>query len=136
MEVVRKNPDTLFNSRDFGFSQVVTSRGGTIVHCSGQTAWNSKLELIGKNDFTAQAQEALRNLDLALRAVGAIPSHVVRIRLYIVDHKPAYLPIIGKLVTEFFGIDNLPASTLIGVQCLATPDFLIEIEATAVIPEK
>jgi enamine deaminase RidA (YjgF/YER057c/UK114 family) len=134
MDIARKNPDTLFNSKDFGFTQVVASKGGTIVHCSGQTAWNSKMELIGKDDFAAQTREALRNVGYALRAVGAQPSHVTRIHLYVVDHKPDYLAIIGKAVTEFFGPDHLPASTLIGVHRLALPEFLIEIEATAVIP--
>jgi enamine deaminase RidA (YjgF/YER057c/UK114 family) len=130
---IRINPPTLFESEPLGFSQVVVSAGETVVHCSGLTAWNSRRDLIGNGDFGTQARECFRNLKLALSAAGANPTDVVRIRLYIVDHKPEYLPIIAGAAIEFFGVDHLPASTLLGVNSLALPEFLIEIEATAVI---
>jgi enamine deaminase RidA (YjgF/YER057c/UK114 family) len=129
----RINPPNLFNSQQFGFTQLVVSDRGTTVHCSGQVAWNTAYELVGKGDLAVQARESLRNVGYALEAAGAGPADVVRVRIYIVEHKPEYLPLIGEVLTEFFGAENLPASTLIGVQTLAEPDFLIEIEATAVI---
>jgi enamine deaminase RidA (YjgF/YER057c/UK114 family) len=132
----RINPPTLFESGPFGFSQVVVSRGETVVHCSGQTAWNSQRDLVGNGDFGIQARESFRNLGLALSAAGARPADVVRIRLYVVDHTPEYLPIIAETVIAFFGVDHLPASTLLGVNSLALPDFLIEVDATAVIASK
>jgi enamine deaminase RidA (YjgF/YER057c/UK114 family) len=133
MSHTRTNPSDLFDSKAFGFTQVVVSDGGKTVHCAGQTAWNSKLELIGPGDLAAQAKESFRNLGIALAAAAAAPADVVRVRVYIVDHKPDYLPIVGQAMVEFFGADNLPASTLIGVQSLAVPEFMIEVEATAVL---
>jgi enamine deaminase RidA (YjgF/YER057c/UK114 family) len=133
MSHTRTNPTGLFDSKAFGFTQLVVSEGGKTLHCSGQTAWNSALEVIGAGDLAAQAKESFRNVGIALAAAGAGPSDVVRVRVYIVDHKPDYLPIVGQAMVEFFGADNLPASTLIGVQRLAVPEFMIEIEATAVL---
>jgi enamine deaminase RidA (YjgF/YER057c/UK114 family) len=132
MTHIRINPEGLFDSRAFGFTQLVVSDGGKTIHCSGQTAWDSELQLIGPGDLAAQAKEALRNVGIALAAAGAGPANVARVRIYIVNHKQEYLPVIGQAMAEFFGAD-LPASTLIGVQSLAVPEFLIEIEATAVI---
>ncbi|WP_414901617.1 RidA family protein [Sphingomonas flavalba] len=130
----RLYPPTLFDSGPFGFSQVVKAGAGETVYCSGQTAWDKDGALIGAGDFAAQLDEALRNVGRALAAAGAATRDVVGIRIYVVDHKPDYLSIIGEAVTGFFGADHLPASTLIGVARLAIPDFLVEIEATAVIP--
>lgn len=130
----RINPPSLFNSVPFGFSQVVKSHGGSTVHCSGQTSWDKNGVLVGAGDFATQCRESLKNVGHALAAAGATPADVVSIRLYVVDHKMDYLPIIGQAVTEFFGADHLPASTLLGVERLAVPDFMIEIEVTAVLP--
>jgi len=68
----------------------------------------------------------------SMAAAGAEPRDVVSIRTYIVDYTPEYLEIISPIMNEFFA-DNLPASTLIGVQALALPHFMCEIEATAVL---
>lgn len=130
----RLYPSTLFDSAAFGFSQVVRSSAGETIHCSGQTAWDTDGLLIGAGDFAVQFHEALKNVGRALAAAGAMPRDVVGIRIYIVDHKPDYLPIVGKEVAAFFGVEHLPASTLLGVASLAVPEFLVEIEATAVIP--
>jgi enamine deaminase RidA (YjgF/YER057c/UK114 family) len=130
----RINPEGIFDSKPFGFSQVVISEPGRkTVHCSGQTAWDQNLEVIGKGDIAIQTQEALRNVGLALAAAGATPADVVRLHVYIVNHSPDLLPMIGAAMTAFFGEDTLPASTLLGVQSLAIPEFLIEIEVTAVV---
>ncbi len=130
----RINPPTLFNSKEFGFSQVVVSEpGGTFVHCSGQTAWTENNELVGKGDVAAQARAALQNVGRALAAAGATPADVVRIHVYVVDYHEEFAATLGELTAEFFGADNVPASTLLGVQRLANPDLLIEIEVTAVI---
>ena len=130
----RINPPTLFDSKQFGFSQVVISeRGGTFVHCSGQVAWNRDYELVGKGDIAAQTRESLRNVGRALAAGGATPADVVRIHIYVVDYKEEHIEMLSEALVEFFGSDEVPASTLMGVQCLAKPEFLIEIEVTAVL---
>ena len=73
------------------------------------------------------------NLKAVLEAAGATPADVVRLRTYVVDHSPEKLgPVLGE-VAAFFG-DATPApNTFIGVACLALPDFLVEIEATAAL---
>jgi len=132
-EVERINPPTLFPSLPFGFSQVVTSRGGNLVHVSGQTAWDAEMKIAGAGDLAAQARKALENVRLALAAAGAAPADVVRLRLFVVNYKPEMAATLGGLLTEFFPAGAPPASTWIGVQSLAMPEFLIEIEVTAVV---
>ena len=127
------NPDTLFESSQFGYTQAVKTAGATHVFCAGQTAWDTELNIVGAGDFTEQTRKALENVGLALRAAGATPRDVVALRIYVVDHDMEKLPIIGAALHEFFGSANLPANTLIGVERLALPDFMIEMEATAII---
>jgi enamine deaminase RidA (YjgF/YER057c/UK114 family) len=128
------NPDTLFPSRQFGFSQAVTTQGGKLVHCAGQTAWDKDMNLVGEGDLPKQLQQALENVRLALEAAGAKPEDVVRIKTYVADYKAEYIEPISKAMADFFK-ESAPASTLIGVQSLAIPGFMVEIEVTALVPE-
>jgi len=133
MNLNHLTPDTLFDSRPYAFTQVVVSEGKRLIHCSGQTACDKDMNFIGVGDLAAQAECAFVNLGLALAAAGATPRNVARIRVYVVQYKPDYLDIIGKATAAFFAPNPCPANTLIGVQSLALPEFMIEIEATAVI---
>ena len=127
------NPDSLYGSVQYGFSHAVKSAGGTTIHCAGQVAWDKDYQLVGKGDVAVQARQALKNLKEVLAAAGATPADVVRIRTYVVNHSPDLLGPVGAAMAEFRG-DVIPAAnTWIGVQSLALPDFLIEIEATAQI---
>ena len=126
-------PENLFPSAQFGFSQVVVSTGQRLVHCAGQTAWDKDLNLIGEGDLKAQMEASLENVRIALAAAGAEPWDVVSLRIYIVNYKPENVEIMGPVLTKFFGAEHLPANTLIGVQALALPEFLCELEATAVV---
>lgn len=128
------NPDTLFPSRAFGFSQVVTSQGGKWIHCSGQTAWDKEMNIVGGGDLLQQMRQSLENVRLALAAAGAAPEDVVRVTVYIVNYQPDEAGPVSSAMADFFK-GNPPASTLIGVQALALPDFRVEIEVTAVIAE-
>ena len=127
------NPDDMYNSVEYGFSHATQSTGSKTIHCSGQVAWDDNRELVGDGDLAAQAAQAMRNLGKVLAHVGATPADVVRIRTYVVEHSPDKLPAIGGAIAAFFGDVTPPSNTLIGVQSLALPEFLIEIEATAVI---
>jgi enamine deaminase RidA (YjgF/YER057c/UK114 family) len=129
------NPKTLFPSVGFGFSQAVTTKGGKFVHVAGQTAWDTELNIVGAGDLAAQGRQALENVKLALEAAGATLADVIRTRIYVVNYKPEHVQIIGALNKEFFPGDTPPVSTLLGVQSLAVPDFLIEIEVTAVVDD-
>ena len=127
------NPDALFPTVSLGFSQVVRATGATTVHISGQTAWDEDRNVIGARDLGQQTRQALRNISAAVEAGGGTISDIVALRIYVVDYSPACADIISSALREWFPRDGAPAATWLGVQSLATPDFLVEIEATAVL---
>lgn len=130
----RKNPAGLYDSVSYGFSHAVESAPGRLLHCAGQVAWDSDHNLVGGSDIALQARQCLSNLKAVLADAGAGPEHVVRLRTYVVDHTPELLGVVTPEIMAFYG-DAVPAAnTWIGVQALAMPDFLIEIEATAALP--
>jgi enamine deaminase RidA (YjgF/YER057c/UK114 family) len=133
MRAERINPPTLYNSVQFGFSHAVRQRGGDTLHLAGQVAWDKEGKLVGAGDLAAQTRQALANIRTVLAAAGASPADIVRLRTYVVGHSPEKLGPVLAEIGQFYG-DAVPASnSFIGVQALALPDFLIEIEATAVI---
>jgi enamine deaminase RidA (YjgF/YER057c/UK114 family) len=91
------------------------------------------MKIVGAGDLAAQARMALENVRLALAAAGATPADVVRMRVYVVNYKPDMIATLSGLFKEFFPAEAPPASTWLGVQSLAVPEFLIEIEVTAVV---
>ena len=127
------NPEALYASVDMGFSHAVKSTGKATIHCSGQVAWDRDNNIVGAGDVGVQARQVLANLKVVLETAGAQVSDVVRLRTYVVNHNPSLLEPIGEAIGEFYGDVKPAANTLIGVQALALPDFLIEIEATAEI---
>jgi enamine deaminase RidA (YjgF/YER057c/UK114 family) len=127
------NPKTLFPSVPHGFSQIVVASGKRTAFISGQTAWDSQKRLVGGVDMLEQARQALRNVQAATEAVGGTLDDVVALRIYIVDYQAGSAEAVGAALREFFHRGDPPASTWIGVSALAVPDFLIEIEATAVL---
>ncbi len=133
MKIQHINAENLFPSPQFGFTQVVSAQGGRTIRCSGQTAWDMDMKIVGEGDFASQARATYKNVRIALASAGAKPRDVVRMRTYIVDYKPEYLEPLGIETAAFFGDHPPPAATLLGVANLAMPEFMIEIEVTAVI---
>lgn len=133
--VKRINPDTLYESVQYAFSHAsVVPSGGRLIECAGQTSWDSEGKLVGDGDLVAQTKQALANLKLVMDAVGATPENVVRIRTYVLNHSPDKLGPVNEQLLAFYG-EGVPApNTFIGVQSLALPEFLIEIEATLWVP--
>jgi 2-iminobutanoate/2-iminopropanoate deaminase len=127
------NPDSLFPSLENGFSQIVAASGGVTIYISGQTAWDSDKQIVGGRDLAQQTSQALRNVQTAIEAAGGTLADIVSLRIYIVDYRPEHAEAVGGALREFFPREKYPASTWIGVSTLAVPDFLIEIEATAVL---
>ena len=124
------NPNSLFSSLPYGFSQVVIASGRKMVFVSGQTAWDARKNIGGGDSVLEQARQAFRNLEKAMEAAGGTLKDVLRI--YVVDYQAESATAVGIVLREFFSPENPPASTWIGVSALAVPEFLIEIEATAV----
>jgi len=88
---------------------------------------------VGVGDLGAQTRQVMENLRTALSAAGASLDDVVKITTFVVDYKPEDRAVISQVRGQFLRADQPPASTLVGVQALAHPDFMIEIEATAVV---
>src|SRR5260370_23329517 len=127
------NPDSLFPSLPHGFSQLVIATGNEMVFISGQTAWDIGKNIVGGDSVVEQARQAFRNLEKAMEAAGGKLEDIVALRIYVVDYQAESGAAVGTALREFFSPQNPPASTWIGVSALAAPEFLIEIEATAVL---
>lgn len=130
MTLKRVNPPELPDFKSF--SQIVVGSGSRIVFISGQVAVDTDGQVVGKGDLGAQAHQAFRNLLAALKAVGATPAHVAKITWYVVNYSEDVVMMLRDIRREAFG-DHLPASTLVGVQALARRDYMIEVEAIAVL---
>jgi enamine deaminase RidA (YjgF/YER057c/UK114 family) len=125
------NPPALFASLPHGFSQAVVAAGARTVFVSGQTAWDANKQIVGRT-LAEQARQALRNVRTAIESAGGSLADVVTLRIYVVQRAAEGMDGIGAALREAFSIDP-PASTWIGVAFLAAPDFLVEIEAVAVL---
>jgi enamine deaminase RidA (YjgF/YER057c/UK114 family) len=117
-----------------GYSQIVDVRAGRIIFIAGQTSLNRDGELIGRNDFAAQAEQVFRNLNVALKAAGCTASNLVKLTAFLRDMNN--LSAYREARNRFFSTATPPAApavTLVEVSKLYGPDFLIEIEAIAAV---
>ncbi|MDJ0785641.1 MAG: RidA family protein [Myxococcota bacterium] len=127
-------PSDLYDSRKLGFSQGVSApAAGRVLYLSGQVAWDENGKTVGVGDLAAQAQQAAENVRRALSAGGASPADVTLLRAYIVNYSPEMAADVAKGIGGLFSDCEPPAQTWIGVASLASPEFLIELEATAVV---
>ena len=136
-KVERKNhfPDTLYRRVVGGhllYSPVVTTRGGTTVFVSGLVSRDKQNNVIGKGDMAAQIRQVGENLKLSLEAVGATLKDVVRTCTYVTDIDEFFKNV--DVRQKYFG-EGLPTSSTIGVSRLSHPDFMVEVEAFAVIED-
>jgi len=122
-------------SKPAAYTQVVVARGRRMVFVAGQVSIDAEGKLVAPGDFAGQVKQVFANLRTALDGAGATPSDVTKITIYIVGYKPELRPLLGEACSAVFGPATLPASTLVGVQALAEPGFLIEVEAIAVVDE-
>ena len=126
-------PQGLLNTKSFGFSQIVSAQGSKMIFISGQVGIDAEGKLVGKGDLRAQTEQVFKNLSAALASASASFEDVVKMTYFVVDFSPDKREAISPVRDAHVSQENPPASTLIGVQALAAPDFLIEVEAIAVV---
>jgi|ERR1700680_1815228 len=132
MTLVCINPDDLPTPETY--TQVVVAMASKLVFVSGQEPEDIHGKLIGRGDLAAQAREVFGNLGRALAAAGARPEQVTKITICVVNHKREYLPIVEEARAALFG-DHKPADVLVGIATLSNPEYLIEVDAIAVIDD-
>jgi enamine deaminase RidA (YjgF/YER057c/UK114 family) len=127
MAVERIQPDGL--SKPPTYTQVV--KAGNTVYIAGQVAQDENGQLVGPGDFVAQATQVFENLKTALAAAGAGFGNLVKTTVFVTD--PRYREALRDVRSTYLADSPLPASTLVVVAGLAQPEYLLEIEAVAVI---
>ena len=128
--IVRTNPPELGTPP--GYSQVVDVSADRIIFISGQTALDRDGNVVGRNDFAAQAAQVFDNLAAALEARGCTAAHLVKLTVFLTDMDN--LGRYREARNRFFATvvpAAAPAVTLVEVSKLYGPDFMIEIEAIA-----
>jgi enamine deaminase RidA (YjgF/YER057c/UK114 family) len=121
-------------ARAKGYANGVSARGRTI-WLAGQIGWDAQQRLV-PGDLVAQARQALANIVAILATDGARPEHIVRLTWFVTDraaYQTAAVPL-GAVYREIIG-RHFPAMSAVEVKSLMEPDAVVEIEATAVVPE-
>ena len=127
------NPETMFVPTA-GYSQVAEIRSGTLAYIAGQVPLDKSGNLVGKDDFLAQAEQVFRNIKAAVEAVGGIFSDVVKLNYYCVEAvEPSLIPQMLQVRDQFVNTKAPPASTFVVIKRLVRPEWLIEIEAVVVV---
>jgi enamine deaminase RidA (YjgF/YER057c/UK114 family) len=127
------NPDTMAKPVA-GYSQVGEVTGGKLVFIAGQVALDASGNLVGKDDFRAQAEQVFKNLDAAVKGAGGSFRDVVKLNYYcaeVID--PAAITQVREIRDKYVNTQNPPTSTFVVVRRLVRPEWLIEVEAVAVV---
>ncbi len=122
-------------SKNPAFSQVVVTQGsGRTIYVGGQDAVNSEGVIVGKGNMAEQTEQVMQNLQTALASCGASFENLIKLTIYIVQGQDLLSGF--QASQKYLGnLKNQPAISGLFVAGLAHPDFLVEIEATAFIPD-
>jgi enamine deaminase RidA (YjgF/YER057c/UK114 family) len=127
------NPDVL--NKNPAFSNVIVVTGSVkTLYVGGQDAIDASGNIVGKGDFKAQTEQVLKNIQAALAAGGAQLEHVIKWNLYVLQGQPLRAGF--EVFQRTWGNrPNPPAISMMFVSGLANPDFLLEMDAIAVVPQ-
>jgi enamine deaminase RidA (YjgF/YER057c/UK114 family) len=127
------NPDTMAKPTA-GYSQVAEVNDGKIVYIAGQVALDRSGNLVGKDDFRAQVQQVFENLKAAVESAGGDFNSVIKLNYYCAESvDPAQIPIVREIRDKYVNTASPPTSTLVVVKRLVRPEWLIEVDAVAVV---
>jgi enamine deaminase RidA (YjgF/YER057c/UK114 family) len=127
------NPETMAKPVA-GYSQVAEVTGGKLVYIAGQVALDKSGALVGKDDFPAQVEQVFKNLKAAVEAAGGDFNDVIKLNFYCSEGvDPALIPQVRAIRDKYVNTQNPPTSTFVVVHRLVRPEWLIEVEATAVV---
>jgi 2-iminobutanoate/2-iminopropanoate deaminase len=128
------NPSSLSTPK--GYTQVVQVDLGNckMLIISGQVAFDKQGNLVGKDDFSSQANQVFINLKNIIEEQGGTINDLVKIGIYLTD--VGQLPAFRDIRNKFINLHQPPASTLVQVNKLFRDDVLVEVDATAIIPKK
>ncbi|MBJ7537078.1 RidA family protein [Marinomonas transparens] len=132
MCIERLNPSTMPNSEAIGYSQISIVDPGRMAYVSGQVATRPNSDEI-PSDLHSQMEIVSENIKEALTAVGASPKDIVQARVYAVDLNPDKMEILMPVLLSIFEGEK-PCITGVGVQALASPEFLVEMEMVVSLP--
>ena len=121
------NPNNMSQPR--GYTQVV--KAGNTVYIAGQVAVAEDGGVVGKGDPSAQARQVWSNLEAAVKSVGGTLQNIIKTTTYVTNIE--YGAAVREVRTELYQSSSPPTSTLLVVAGLASPDYLMEIEAIAVV---
>nr|WP_299503313.1 RidA family protein [uncultured Rhizobium sp.] len=130
------NPSALTGAFSHLIAQIaITPPGARLAAVSGQVAIDGSGQLVGGTDHAAQARQCFGNVRDALAAIKVDPKDILQMKIYVVRHTPDLVPTIFGAGADIFG-DKWPvcASTWIGVEALAMPEWLVEIEVLVALP--
>jgi len=117
-----------------GYSHYAKVRSGQVVYVAGQVALDASGQLVGKGDFRAQVEQVFQNLDTVLKAAGGSVRDVVKMTYFCAEAVPASeITAVRDIRGRHLNMEAPPASTFVFVSRLVNPDWLIEIEAVAVV---
>ena len=125
------NPPAL--PQPVGYTHVVEATGARTIYVSGQVALDGAGNVIGAGDMRAQAQQVFANLKAALEAVGAGFDDVAKLTFFVLD--ATQMPVVREVRNQYVNVQQPPASTAVEVRRLVREEFLIEVEAIAVVAE-
>ena len=129
------NPDTLAKPTA-GYSQVAEVNEGKIVYIAGQVALDQSGNLVGKDDFRAQVQQVFESISAGVKAAGGDFNSVIKLNYYCAESvDPAQIPVARGIRDKYVNTVNPPTSTFVVVKRLVRPEWLIEVDAVAVVPK-
>lgn len=127
------NPDTMAKPTG-GYSQVGVVTGGNLVYIAGQVALDPSGNFVGKDDFRAQVEQVFKNLKAAVEAARGNFHDIIKLNFYCVDSvDPSQISLVREIRDKYVNSQNPPTSTFVVVSRLVRPEWLIEIEAVAVV---